>query len=120
MPRPSEIKLDRDREISERENGAIDPAHRHYKSTNVPGTICAKCQRPIYPHTGRWMHRYGDRRDDFLGLHVPQHILPLHYLDKAKWGELLAKRNGAPALRELRLQGATPADVRARLNLLLP
>lgn len=62
-----------------------------------PGTICAKCGRPINPRFGRWLHKYPDRRWEFAGYHVPQILMPLHYAKPAKWSELLAKREYLPA-----------------------
>jgi hypothetical protein len=59
-----------------------------------PGTVCAKCSKVIYPNDGRWIHKYPERRFQFAGYHVPQPIMHIHYADSAKWGELLAKREG--------------------------
>lgn len=63
-------------------------------SEKRPGTVCAKCQKPINPRMGRWVHRYPDRRWQFAGYHVPQLLLPLHYGDPEKWNTLLLKREG--------------------------
>jgi hypothetical protein len=63
-------------------------------SENYPGTVCAKCQKPISPRHGRWVHRYPERRWQFSGYHVPQMILPLHFSDPEKWSTLLLKREG--------------------------
>jgi hypothetical protein len=59
-----------------------------------PGTVCAKCQKPVNPRLGRWVHRHPDRRWQFAGYHVPQLLLPLHYGDPEKWNTLLLKREG--------------------------
>jgi hypothetical protein len=59
-----------------------------------PGTVCAKCRKPISPRHGRWVHRYPERRWQFSGYHVPQIILPLHFADPEKWSTLLLKREG--------------------------
>lgn len=67
-----------------------------------PGVICAKCQKPINPRTGRWIHAYPERRQNFVGRHVPQIIMPMHYADPEKWSALLAKREG---------KGNTPVNV---------
>lgn len=64
-------------------------------SENEPAVICAKCSRPIQPRNGRWVHRHNDKRQDFVGYHIPQIIMPLHYSNKKKWAELLGKQNGA-------------------------
>lgn len=63
-------------------------------SEKHPGTVCAKCRKPINPRHGRWVHRYPDRRWQFSGYHVPQLILPLHFSDPEKWSTLLLKREG--------------------------
>jgi hypothetical protein len=71
----------------------IGPYNIHI-SEKYPGTVCAKCQKPINPRDGRWVHRYPDRRWQFAGYHVPQLILPLHFSDPEKWSTLLLKREG--------------------------
>jgi hypothetical protein len=63
-------------------------------SEQNPATICAKCQKIIHPSKGRWIHRYPERRFQFAGYHVPQPIMHIHYADRMKWTELLAKREG--------------------------
>lgn len=63
-------------------------------SEKHPGTVCAKCRKPINPRHGRWVHRYPERRWQFAGYHVPQIILPLHFADPEKWSTLLLKREG--------------------------
>ena len=59
-----------------------------------PATLCHKCQKPIHPLDGRWVHRYPDKRWDFAGYHVPQIVMPLHYGDVDKWATLVGKRDG--------------------------
>lgn len=71
----------------------IGPMNIHI-SEKSPGTICAKCRKPINPRHGRWVHRHPDRRWQFAGYHVPQLILPLHFSDPEKWNTLLLKREG--------------------------
>jgi hypothetical protein len=63
-------------------------------SEKQPGTVCAKCRKPINPRHGRWVHRFPERRWQFAGYHVPQIILPLHFADPEKWSTLLLKREG--------------------------
>lgn len=63
-------------------------------SEKSPGVVCAKCQKPVNPRHGRWVHRHPDRRWQFAGYHVPQLLLPLHYADPEKWNTLLLKREG--------------------------
>jgi hypothetical protein len=71
----------------------IGPYNIHI-SEKYPGTVCAKCQKPINPRHGRWVHRHPDRRWVFSGYHVPQLLLPLHFADPEKWSTLLMKREG--------------------------
>jgi len=71
----------------------IGPFNIHI-SEKYPGTICAKCRKPINPRHGRWVHRYKDKRWQFSGYHVPQLLLPLHFSDPEKWNTLLLKRAG--------------------------
>lgn len=63
-------------------------------SEEYPGTVCAKCSRPISPRDGGWVHHYPDLRQEFAGYHVPQFLLPMHYAEKDKWAVLLGKRMG--------------------------
>lgn len=71
----------------------IGPYNIHI-SEKYPGTVCAKCQKPVNPRYGRWVHRNPERRWQFSGYHVPQIILPLHFSDPEKWSTLLLKREG--------------------------
>jgi hypothetical protein len=71
----------------------IGPYSDHI-SEKYPGTVCAKCRKPVSPRHGRWVHRYPERRWQFSGYHVPQMILPLHFSDPEKWSTLLLKREG--------------------------
>lgn len=63
-------------------------------SEDMPGCVCAKCGRPIYPRDGHWVHHYPQARLDFAGYHVPQLIMPMHFSDPEKWAVLLGKRDG--------------------------
>ena len=71
----------------------IGPYHDDI-SERCPATVCHKCQRPIFPRQGHWVHRYPERRWKMAGYHVPQIIMPLHYSRPDKWSELRAKREG--------------------------
>jgi len=64
-------------------------------SEKYPGVVCAKCGKPIYPRTGRWVHHRPELRGIREGRHVPQQIMPGHYADFRKWHTLLGKRAGA-------------------------
>lgn len=77
-------------------------SYRSDISEDAPGLVCAKCQNPLRPRTGRWIHGYPERRWTFAGYHLPQVIFPMHYADKEAWKLLLAKQRGA---------GNTPMNV---------
>lgn len=72
----------------------IGPLHDDI-SIHCPAVICAKCKRPINPRSGRWVHKFPERRFDHAGYHVPQILLPMHYASYDKWATLCAKREGA-------------------------
>jgi hypothetical protein len=69
---------------------------RREVSEEEPGVVCAKCQKPIFPRTGRWVHHVPENRLICPGYHVPQIVLPLHYASPAKWRTILTRREGAP------------------------
>lgn len=77
----------------------IGPVHDGISDT-CPGVVCAVCQKPINPRppaqggTGRWLHRYPDKRWTFAGYHVPQVIMPMHYASIDKWAKLVDKKEG--------------------------
>jgi len=71
----------------------IGPWHRDI-SERCPGVICARCRRPLDPRTGRWVHRFPERRWTQAGYHVPQIIMPMHYASQEKWDVLVGKMNG--------------------------
>lgn len=69
-------------------------------SEQEPAVVCAKCRKPLRPRSGRWVHRYRDRRRYFMGLHIPQQILPMHYADPRAWRIMLDKQAGAGGMTE--------------------
>lgn len=76
----------------------IGPLH-DFIGPRCPAIVCHKCRKPLNPRAypagdGRWVHRYPDRRDMFVGYHIPQVILPLHYERPDKWRILHAKSTG--------------------------
>jgi hypothetical protein len=71
----------------------IGPWHREISDEN-PGVVCAACRKPLNPRTGRWVHRYPERRWKFAGYHVPQLIMPMHYGSQEKWDILVGKFRG--------------------------
>lgn len=70
--------------------GMIGP-RRDDISRDRPGIICAKksCGYWLYPWDGRYIHLQPEKREDFLGIHVPQTVLPLHCCDPKKWSDLI-------------------------------
>jgi hypothetical protein len=63
-------------------------------SEATPGVVCAKCQRPVQPRlNGYWVHHFPERREEFAGYHVPQHVMPMHYANPIKWATLIGKRD---------------------------
>ena len=63
-------------------------------SEDMPGCVCAKCGRPVYPRSGRWVHANKELRYLFPGYHIPQLIMPMHFADKETWNTLQGKRQG--------------------------
>ena len=57
------------------------------------GLSCAKCDRLIDTRIGYWQHAETSRMQEFLGLHVPQAVLPLHCEDPRAWAALIDKRD---------------------------
>jgi hypothetical protein len=58
------------------------------------GVVCAKCNQPLNPRQGHWYHTDIKTYPNSHGYHVPQIIMPMHYDNKEKWGELIAKSEG--------------------------
>lgn len=76
----------------------IGPVH-DFIGPKCPAVVCHKCRKPLNPRAmpqgmGRWVHRKESQRDLFVGYHVPQIILPLHYERLDKWRILCAKHSG--------------------------
>lgn len=57
------------------------------------GPICAKCGKLINPRTGQWVHAVPEQRAGHAGYHVPQIVLPMHYEDPDKIGEMPTERS---------------------------
>jgi hypothetical protein len=60
-------------------------------SEEKPGLVCAKCKVPINPRQGFWVHGNPSKRFDFVGYHIPQPIVPIHYANPRAWADLLNK-----------------------------
>ena len=61
-------------------------------SPEKPGLVCAHCskssergRKPLYTQDGRWWHRAPERRNDYLGVHIPQPIMSWHANDRDRW-----------------------------------
>lgn len=77
--------------------GYHNTASIHYdllKMIGLKGVVCAKCDRPIDPKFGHWKHFVDERETSFVGYHVPQIILPMHYGIPRKWRALVLKKEG--------------------------
>ncbi len=61
-------------------------------SEERPGVICAKCQRPLSPRGGRWVHAIPEKAFEHAGYHMPQLLFPMHYAKPGKWKDLLTKK----------------------------
>ena len=55
------------------------------------GLVCGKCKKPVNPRLGHWYHFSGKEHPEFLGFHISQTTVPLHYGHESKWAELLDK-----------------------------
>ena len=62
--------------------------HHLMKMIGPNGPICAKCGQPINPRIGRWIHAVPENIATDAGYHIPQIILPLHYEDPERPGEM--------------------------------
>ena len=80
-------------------------------SEESPGVVCHKCKTPINPRTGRWVHRFPKRRQDFSGYHIPQILLPHHYAFPDTWKALLDKRDNWPKARYYNEVLGEPYDI---------
>lgn len=68
----------------------IGPYHDDI-SPECPGTVCAKCRKPINPRFGQWVPANREKLGYFHGYHIPQVILPMHFEDRDRWRELVEK-----------------------------
>lgn len=70
------------------------------------GPVCAKCGKLINARNGVWVHAIPERRSEDAGYHIPQIIMPMHYEEPMrpgqipnnvsdKWMQLLRKRDGS-------------------------
>jgi hypothetical protein len=56
------------------------------------GLSCRKCGRLVDSRRGHYEHMYPERRGRFVGYHIPQPILPIHYANENKWYKLFMQR----------------------------
>lgn len=87
----------------------IGPLHEDI-SEKQPGLVCARCSKSgkhgmksLYTDDGRWYHRAPERRQSFLGLHIPQPIMKWHAHSYDRWLNLhnrLAGGNEATIFNE--------------------
>jgi hypothetical protein len=78
----------------------IGPVHDDI-GEGFPGLVCARCSqrsvknvKPIFPEDGRWYHRKPENRDSFLGMHIPQPIMPWHAYSRDRWLQLTNRLAG--------------------------
>lgn len=66
------------------------PSIKHHlaKMIGQLGPVCANCGRLVNPRLGRWVHTEPDRMMTDAGYHIPQIIMPMHYEDPAKPGQI--------------------------------
>lgn len=70
--------------------GMIGRWHKNIDLDN-PGIKCAntKCGYKLFPWEGRFVHLNPAKRNDFLGIHVPMIVLPMHCCHPKKWQDFL-------------------------------
>jgi hypothetical protein len=56
------------------------------------GLSCRKCGRLVDSRKGHYEHMYPERRGRFVGYHIPQPILPIHYTNENKWYKLFMQK----------------------------
>ena len=75
--------------------GGIDAQGKHHK--RMSGLVCARCSphnarpenlKPLFPEDGHWFHKHPERRNSFVGIHVPQPICPWHAYSHDRWVKL--------------------------------
>jgi hypothetical protein len=75
--------------IPTQENNVLDMIH-------VKGTVCVKCRkkgliRPLDLHAGMWLHASPKLENEFLGLHIPQIVVPALVYDPSRWVRVINK-----------------------------
>lgn len=92
----------------------IGPLHDDI-GPKCPGTVCAKCQKPIDCRFGFWNHDFPDLRTTRLGIHVPQPILGIHSHNYSSWEKLTYKVKTYPLPALLNEVMGEPADAGTQL-----
>jgi hypothetical protein len=86
-----------------------------------PGPSCSKCGGLINPATGTYVHRFPDKSAEFPGLHIPQPVMPMHYLpnpmtgDRDKWRALCNDKENMAKATFLNEKLGESCDVRVSL-----
>lgn len=75
--------------VPNRDGGVLD-------MITATGPVCAKCRRPLNIRRGEWVHEFQDRTDEFVGLHIPQIIVPAIVEDPHRWSQLISKVTNLP------------------------
>lgn len=79
------------------------------------GPVCAKCGARLNVRNGRWEHMAGSRRNDFIGLHIPQIVTPEHTESEVKWRDILWSREKESQAHFLNEVMGESCDVGVRL-----
>ena len=90
------------------EHGLDDMVQEH-------GFACKYCMKRLNPREGQFIHAYPERANKFLGLHIPQPIMPMHYDNPAKWANLYEKKLIWPQYRYWNETLGESCDVGSRL-----
>lgn len=64
------------------------------KMIEPKGLSCSQCKNLLNADLGHWYHVQARDHSRFLGYHIPQIIVPLHYSNPERWIELIEKRDG--------------------------
>lgn len=85
------------------------------------GLSCAKCGKLIDSEQGMWVHARPQLASEFLGIHAPQLIFPMHYAPDAKtgardkWRELFLAKTQLNKATFLNEKCGESCDVRVNL-----
>ena len=64
---------------------------------SIDGVVCSKCGKRLDIRKGELVHAYPDLAAEFLGIHVPQIMVPAIVYNPVKWARLIRKINSSPS-----------------------